>query len=758
MNMKEIILNIPGMKAIRAEKLHAQYRAFEKNRRKNYERYKYEPADNNIPLVSIIIFVYNWDTRPDKLMLSLQSCSYYNNVEYIVVNYSSSNNIADYMSHWKKDFEFTIIDNKDGSSHTEIRNRAADMAKGQYLLFIDSTMQVTTGWLDELMKTYLNYDNAGVVGAKIIYKDTMEDASGYSKEWKINHFGIAFRDRYDGKAHYIQPYNIGDGRTSCGKFDNSNERLSVSGDVMLVSKACYEEAGGFDEAYIGGCTGSYYSTDLCLKLYIMGYNNYCCNDCLVYNTGEAIASLQEFRSDKKCNKHDAEVFKGRWHRWLCDKLRAERLEGKVHMFTEDVMTFTIVLSDDMTKSLRNRALNLGEYLQNIGYKVKYHNRENGKSNIDVKSDVLILFENYYDVIKINKVKDGLITYICKNDDWTNEYIIEEIFEELKKSICAPLDNKTIDICGAMPDNDNTKFWGDYHYALALKKEFEKQGFKANILSRENWYNQSNAGYIIVLRGVKEFYPEALSELYSAVKPDPEKFNSGEYGSIRKKYIMWNISHPTDVDIREYNKYDFVFFASERMRDIFKDKIDVRSGVLPQCTDPNVMTGVDCGEKKYELLFVGNSRKVYRQILKDLLPTSYDLVVYGRHWENYPVQEYVVRDYIDNNEVGQAYHDAKILLNDHWDDMKQYGIISNRIFDALSAGAFIISDNVPGMDDMLEGSVVVYDTADDLREKIAYYMEHDEEREAKALAGQKIVRERHTFAIRVKDIIEVIMTL
>ena len=71
------------------------------------------------------------------------------------------------------------------------------------------------------------------------------------------------------------------------------------------------------------------------------------------------------------------------------------------------------------------------------------------------------------------------------------------------------------------------------------------------------------------------------------------------------------------------------------------QIRSNSDVLLQCVDEETMTYVEKDEKEYELLFVGNSRHVYRQILKDLLPTEHKLV-YGRQWEEFPVQEYVVK--------------------------------------------------------------------------------------------------------------------
>jgi len=306
--------------------------------------------------------------------------------------------------------------------------------------------------------------------------------------------------------------------------------------------------------------------------------------------------------------------------------------------------------------------------------------------------------------------------------------LKEILLEYNQDV---LDDHMIDIFGAMPDNETKKFWGDQHFAVAMKKEFEKLGYKANVVPRDRWYDRSKAKYIIVLRGPKDCYPSV---------------NDGRF------HIMWNISHPEDVSIDEYNLYDYVFFASERMKKELGPLIRPKSDVLLQCVDDEIMTYEEKGKKEYELLFVGNSRKIYRQILKDLLPTEHKLAVYGREWEDFPVHEYVVNDYMDNDKVGQAYHDAKILLNDHWDDMKQYGVISNRIFDALAVGAFVISDHIQEIEEVFEGSVITYQSKDDLKKKVDYYLKNDKERELLAKRGQEIVLNKHTFRKRIERII------
>ena len=155
------------------------------------------------------------------------------------------------------------------------------------------------------------------------------------------------------------------------------------------------------------------------------------------------------------------------------------------------------------------------------------------------------------------------------------------------------------------------------------------------------------------------------------------------------------------------------------------------------------------EKKYELLFVGNSRKIFRQIIKDVLPTPYDLAVYGTNWDGLIDAKYIRGVLIPNNQLGQTYHDADILLNDHWEDMRQKGFISNRIFDGLSAGAFIISDEIAGIDDVLKDCIVTYHGRDDLAEKVKYFMEHPKEREKIANYGMTLVREKHTFNARME---------
>jgi len=289
---------------------------------------------------------------------------------------------------------------------------------------------------------------------------------------------------------------------------------------------------------------------------------------------------------------------------------------------------------------------------------------------------------------------------------------------------------TIDIYGPMEKGEEAKQWGDYYFALSLKKEFEKRGYTANIKYYPEEPGDSDSEYALILRGIRKNYPEGLKA---------------------QKIIMWNISHPGEVSTDEYNRCGLVYIASTRYAKELQETVSVPVKPLLQCTDEEMMRFAEEG-KKHELLFIGNTRNVYRQIIKDLLPTDYDLKIYGLGWEKFIAHENISGEYFDYDKIAQAYHDAKIVLNDHWDDMREYGFVSNRIFDVLASESFVISDDMAEIHELFGDCVETYSTKDELKEKIDYYMNHQEEREAKARSGREIVLENHTFGKRVDEIV------
>lgn len=358
-----------------------------------------------------------------------------------------------------------------------------------------------------------------------------------------------------------------------------------------------------------------------------------------------------------------------------------------------------------------------------------------------KSNSFVFYKTNYDKLKKqNKdLKKRLTEANSKNDAYSKKLINSQkklakytkpvILDKINKG---KFDELTVSI--KSPNPAGSKFWGDYYFAIALKKALEKKGFKVIHQEYKNWYDV-DTDIVIVLRGLREYEPN--------------------YDEIN---LMWNISHPDLVSDEEYEKYDIVCVASDYYSDILNERLNVKVEPLLQCTDPEVFYNERDDSLEEELLFVGVTRHVYRQIVKDCMELNHDVSVYGRGWEKFIDEKYIKGKYIDNSELHKYYSSCKILLNDHWDDMKEFDFPSNRLFDALACGTFIISDEIPSEKWLFENNIETYSTLEELDEKINYYLNNPEERESKALKGKELVLKNHTFDNRVNDIIRYLKNL
>lgn len=322
-------------------------------------------------------------------------------------------------------------------------------------------------------------------------------------------------------------------------------------------------------------------------------------------------------------------------------------------------------------------------------------------------------------------KLAFLNYINKLDDNDFQKLIT-LIKLIKKQY------SDLKIAIKTPNPISDRRWGDYFFALSLKKSLEKKGFDVIIHEKEYW-SKDDFDIAIVLRGLFDYSPKSYH-----------------------LNLMWNISHPNIIPFHEYEKYDVVFVASEKYAKILTNKLDALVHPLLQCTDPEKFMYQKNNEFNDDILFVGFSKgRVLRKIICDILETNHDFSIYGFGWEEFIDSKYIKGQFIDNNILNKAYSSCKILLNDHWEDMVQKDFVSNRIYDALACKTFVISDNVSSIKKLFQGNVVTYTTPQDLNEKLNYYLSHNDEREAMANRGYQIVLKNHTFDNRVSEILEVL---
>lgn len=180
-------------------------------------------------------------------------------------------------------------------------------------------------------------------------------------------------------------------------------------------------------------------------------------------------------------------------------------------------------------------------------------------------------------------------------------------------------------------------------------------------------------------------------------------------------VLWVISHPDEVPDDEITQgFDLVYSAGRTWASEVSGRTSQPVRTLWQATDTARFTPTGESMAGLGTLFVGRTRKVLRPIVRDAVEAGADLTIFGDGWGDFVDASLVRADHLDNDLVPAAYRGARIVLNDHWADMARLGFYSNRLFDAVAAGARVVSDPVEGLEDVFGPSVQTYRSVDELR--------------------------------------------
>jgi spore maturation protein CgeB len=91
--------------------------------------------------------------------------------------------------------------------------------------------------------------------------------------------------------------------------------------------------------------------------------------------------------------------------------------------------------------------------------------------------------------------------------------------------------------------------------------------------------------------------------------------------------------------------------------------------------------------------------------------------------------------------------AKLTVNTHGNFMHYGG--NMRLFEAAGVGTLQLTEDLPGVRQWFTPgeTIITYSDHDDLRDKVAYYLSHDAERESIARRAQEHVYAHHTYEQR-----------
>lgn len=207
--------------------------------------------------------------------------------------------------------------------------------------------------------------------------------------------------------------------------------------------------------------------------------------------------------------------------------------------------------------------------------------------------------------------------------------------------------------------------------------------------------------------------------------------------------------------KELTVYREIFSFSKVTTNFFKNTKNLNASHFPFGAKLIQMPGA--AKAEHDVLFVGSAD--LRRIL--LLENIKEYVsIFGSRWyRNYPLISAALQQRITDRAVwGEELHallaSANIVLNitrTHF-----YGAetgVNLRLFEALAAGCFLLTDDCEEVAELFEVGVEieVFRNATELKEKVAYYLNHPAERQAIAKRGHEKFMRAYTWQSRVSDL-------
>ena len=206
-------------------------------------------------------------------------------------------------------------------------------------------------------------------------------------------------------------------------------------------------------------------------------------------------------------------------------------------------------------------------------------------------------------------------------------------------------------------------------------------------------------------------------------------------------------HPNHWDLIYTDQPDFQkFFELHGVRTILND----------QGFDDRIVDELITREKKHEVSFVGGlgtQNFLQRTNFINRVAPQIDFQWWGYWWqyggdgrqlEDFSALHRTFRGRTSGLEMFQIFKDSKVVINDYVDTANGIGF-NQRMFEVMGSGAFMLTRNAPNFEGLFPPNIfATYENDQDFLDKIAYYLEHEREREEIAKNGQQFVLEHYNY--------------
>jgi spore maturation protein CgeB len=161
------------------------------------------------------------------------------------------------------------------------------------------------------------------------------------------------------------------------------------------------------------------------------------------------------------------------------------------------------------------------------------------------------------------------------------------------------------------------------------------------------------------------------------------------------------------------------------------------------------------ELRHDVTFVGQPHGDRRRTMAALQESGFPVECWGFGWPSGPIEHAAMVEVFASSRINLSPSNssevpglkARLRRLAHFrPPPPRPPQIKGRNFEVPGCGGFLLTERVPHLERYfeLDREVAVFDGTDDLLEKVRYWLEHDEERQAVADAGYRRVMAEHTY--------------
>lgn len=223
------------------------------------------------PTSRVAAVILNWNGKSylERFLPHLKA-STYSNLHIIVADNGSTDDSVPYLKAFHPDVSVLSYPTNEGFAGGY--NRALQDVDEEYLVLLNSDIEVTPGWIEPVMSMFESHPHVAAIQPKIrdYHQRSRFEYAGAAGGW-IDALGYPFSR---GRIFDVLEEDL-------GQYDQPTRIFWASGAAMFVRKSVFMKMGGFDSHFFAHME----EIDLCWRMQLAGYVLMSCPDSVVYHIG-----------------------------------------------------------------------------------------------------------------------------------------------------------------------------------------------------------------------------------------------------------------------------------------------------------------------------------------------------------------------------------------------------------------------------------------------------------------------------------------